>query len=265
MIEKGKVIVVKIGGSTLGEHDTTLEDLVILQRKKVPLVVVHGGGNKITNWLSRQGTPTNFVRGLRVTDEKVLEVVTAILGGLVNKELVASINLLGGKALGLTGVDGNLVEGKIEQVELGYVGTITGINLEPLETILNAGFIPIVAPPCAKAASETAEVPFLNINGDEIAGELAAALNAEKLIFLTDVEGICNQEGNLLSELTPERINSLIDSGVISGGMLPKVKAALRALPYTSSVQIIDGRLPHALLKAVEGKAKGTQLKSSSS
>jgi acetylglutamate kinase len=257
-METKRPIVVKIGGSTLGSHDTTLEDIVTLQKRGLPLVVVHGGGNRITEWLKRQGTSTSFVRGLRVTDERSLEMVAAVLGGLVNTDLVAAINSLGGRTVGMTGVDGNLIQGKIEDTRLGYVGRVVKVNPKAVEAILAAGFIPLIAPPCAKSPEETAGVPYLNINGDEIAGELAAAMSAQSLIFLTDVEGIRDSEGNLLRKLIAEEVKSLLASGVIAGGMIPKAEAALTALKATPLVQITDGRLPHALIGAVAGEIAGT-------
>ena len=255
-----KPIVVKIGGSTLGNHDTTLEDLVTLQKRGLPLVVVHGGAKKVTEWLKRQNTPTTFVKGLRVTDKTALEMVAAVLGGLVNTELVATINLLGGKAIGLTGADGKLIEGKVKSAELGYVGEIVRVNSGAIEAMLDGGFMPVIAPLCAKAAEETIDVAYLNINGDDIAGGIAAALNAERVIFLTDVKGILDGEGKLIPKLTEGEVKSLMASGVISGGMIPKAEAALNALKRSPLVQIIDGRLPHALLGAFEGKAKGTTI-----
>ena len=140
------MVVVKIGGSTLGSHDTTLDDLVTLQKKGIIPVVVHGGGSKITEWLKRMGLGTEFVRGMRVTDAPTLEVVVAVLAGLVNKELVAAITARGGKAIGLSGVDGGLIQAKIENHELGYVGGVVKVNPEPIEAALNAGYIPVVAP-----------------------------------------------------------------------------------------------------------------------
>ncbi len=257
-METKQPIVIKIGGSTLGSHDTTLADVVTLQKRGLHLVVVHGGGNKLTQWLERHGIPTSFVGGLRVTDGRSLEMVAAVLGGLVNTDLVAAINSLGGQAIGMTGVDGNLIEGKIKDADLGYVGRIVKVNTQAVEAILAAGFIPLIAPPCAKSADETANVPYLNINGDEIAGELAAAMSAPSLIFLTDVEGIRDSHGKLLHRLTAGEVRSLLTSGVIAGGMIPKAEAALTALKTTPLVQITDGRVPHALIAAVEGKIAGT-------
>lgn len=257
-METKKPIVIKIGGSTLGTHDTTIEDLVNLQKRGLLLVVVHGGGNRLTQWLERHDIPTSFIGGLRVTDERSLEMAAAVLGGLVNTELVAAINSLGGRAIGITGVDGNLIEGKIEDARLGYVGRIVKVNTQALEAILAAGFIPLIAPPCARSSDETANVPYLNINGDEIAGELAAAMSAQSLIFLTDVEGIRDSHGKLLRKLTTHEVRSLLASGVIAGGMIPKAETAMTALKTTSVVQITDGRVPHALIEAVEGRIAGT-------
>ena len=141
-----KAIVVKIGGATFGSHDTTIEDIVNLQHRGVSLVVVHGGGKLITGWLGKQGIPSRFVQGERVTDRATLEVAVSVLAGLVNKEIVATINDLGGQAMGISGVDGGLIQGKIKDIELGHVGTVVKVNITPLKVLLQSGYIPIVAP-----------------------------------------------------------------------------------------------------------------------
>jgi len=257
----GKVIVVKLGGATLGSHDTAIEDMVELQHQGKSLVVVHGGGKLITEWLSKQGISSQFVQGQRVTDEATLEVVTSVLAGLVNKEIVARINDLGGQAIGISGVDGGLIQAKIEDRELGYVGTVVKINLTPLEAILGSGYIPVVAPIGLHSFDKPdGAPPMLNINADAVAGEIATAIGAESLIFLTDVVGICDQSGNLLPQLSPGEAEALMVSGVISGGMIPKVDACLRALSTTSTTSIMDGRQPHALLRETEGHGGGTTI-----
>jgi acetylglutamate kinase len=256
-----KVIVVKIGGATLGSHDTTIEDIVELQQQGKSLVVVHGGGKVITDWLEKRGIPTRFVHGERVTDEATLEVVIAVLAGLVNKEIVAAINSLGGKAVGISGVDGALIQGRIKDEALGYIGTVVKVNPAPLEALLQSGYVPVVAPVSLHAAHKPEKAPkVLNINADAVAGEIAAAIGADSLIFLTDVVGICDQSGNLLPRLSPDEAEALIASGTASGGMIPKIKACLRALSGTSTTRIIDGRQPHALLKEIEGKGGGTTI-----
>ncbi|MFO8102204.1 MAG: acetylglutamate kinase [Dehalococcoidia bacterium] len=251
-------VVIKIGGSTLGSHDTTLEDAVALQRRGIPLIVVHGGAGRVTEWLARHGWETSFLDGVRVTDENSLEMVAAVLGGLVNTELVADINALGGRAVGMTGVDGNLLECKITNPAIGYAGKVTKVNPEAIEILLEANLIPVIAPPGARAPDEPANVLYININGDEIAGKLAESLNARSLIFLTDVAGILDGDGRLLEELSAEQVRGLMNSGVINRGMIPKSEAALVALEGASSVKIIDGRRAHALLEAIEGKPGGT-------
>ena len=260
-VELDKVIVVKIGGATLGSHDTTIEDIVALQQGGKSLVVVHGGGKLITDWLSRLGISTRFVQGERVTDRATLEVVTAVLGGLVNKEIVAAINSRGGQAIGISGVDGGLIQGKIKDVELGYTGEVVKVNISPLEALLQAGYVPVVSPLSLNAsAKQDDDSQMLNVNADLVAGEIAAAIGAEKLIFLTDVAGICDQSGKLLSKLSSGEAGALMASGVASGGMIPKIKACLRALASTSDTRIIDGRQPHALLGEVEGQGGGTTI-----
>ena len=253
-----KPIVVKIGGSTLGSHDTTLEDLVALQKEGETLVVVHGGGDVITQWLSRQGISTKFEKGLRVTDHETLEVVVAVLAGVVNKELVSAIQSLGGRAMGLSGVDGGLIEARIKDAELGYTGEVVKINPEPIGAILRGGYIPIIAPVGLGAKGE--KEMTLNVNADTAAGEIAAALGVERLIFLTDVPGILDSSGKSLPRLSADEASSLMSSGVVSGGMIPKVEACLRAHSTVPITQIVDGREAHALLKAMAGKGSGTSI-----
>jgi len=258
---RAKTIVVKIGGSTLGSHDTTLDDLVTLQKKGIIPVVIHGGGNKITEWLKKMGVATTFVRGMRVTDAATLEVVTAVLAGLVNKELVAAIMSRGGKAIGLSGVDGGLIRAKIENPELGYVGEVVKVNAEPVKAMLNAGYIPVIAPCGLKVAGGDSDpVMLLNINGDVVASEIAGALKAERLIFLTDVPGVRDGEDKFLPRLSAAEARKMIASGVIAGGMIPKVEACLNALSRVPSTQIVDGRTAGALLSAIEKENVGTRI-----
>ncbi len=253
-MSSNKPIVIKIGGSTLGSRDTTLADLVALQREGKALVVVHGGGNVITEWLSKQGVATRFEKGLRVTDLQTLQVVVAVLAGLVNKELVAAVQALGGRAVGLSGVDGGLIEARVRDEELGYVGDIVNINPEPLEVLLKGGYIPIVAPLGLEARGK------LNVNADTAAAEIAAAISAERLVFLTDVAGVIDGSGKLLARLSPAEAGSLIAEGVVSGGMIPKVEACLCALSAVPITQIVDGREGHALVDAIAGKGSGTTI-----
>ena len=259
----GKVTVVKIGGATLGSQDTTVDDIVELQKQGKPLVVVHGGGKLITDWLARQGIPSRFIQGERVTDEATLEVVISVLAGLVNKGIVAAINNLGGQAIGITGVDGALIQAKVKDAELGYVGSVIKVNIAPLKTLIQSGYIPVVAPISLHSFDKPNKAPqMLNINADIAAGEIAAVIGAERLIFLTDVAGIYNQSGKLLPQLSPGEAEALVVSGVASGGMIPKIKACLRALSTTSITSIIDGHKPHALLREIEGYSTGTTIQS---
>ncbi len=259
----GKVIVVKLGGATLGNHDTTLEDIVFLQKQGWSVVVIHGGGKMITDWLAARGIATRFIEGERVTDEATLEVVVSVLAGVVNKEIVADINALGGLAMGISGVDGAFIQGKIKHKELGYMGEVVKVDPAPLQALLEAGYVPVVAPVSLNAGEKTpGRRGVLNINADVVAGEIAAAIGAEKLIFLTDVVGICDQQGKLMPQLSTGEAEALMASGTASGGMIPKVKACLKALSgVASACIIIDGRQPHALLKEIEGKGGGTTIK----
>ena len=256
-----KVTVVKIGGSTFGSHDTTIEDIVSLQQRGKLLVIVHGGAGKVTGWLSRQDIPTRFVDGERVTDRETLDMVTAVLAGLANKEIVAAINSLGGQAVGLSGVDGALIQGRIKNIEMGYTGVVVKVNTAPLETLLRAGYVPVVSPLSLHSFDKPDDAPqILNINGDPVAGEIAAAISAERLVFLTDVIGIRDSSGKLLTRLSPDEAEALMASGIASGGMIPKIKACLRALATTLVTRIIDGRQPHALLREMEGQGGGTTI-----
>jgi acetylglutamate kinase len=252
-MQKG-IIVVKIGGSTLGNHDTTLEDLVELQKQGESLVVVHGGAKVTSEWLARLGIPTSFVNGLRVTDAETLKVVTAALGGLVNKELVVAIQALGGKAVSLSGCDGNLLWASIKSPELGYVGEIVAVDPTPLKLLLDAGYMPVVAP--VSFGLVEGQTMLLNVNGDTAAGEIAAALAAEKLIFLTDVDGIHDGSGKVIPRLNLAEAKDILSSRAASGGMVPKIEASLRALTTTQVVRIIDGKISHALLHDVTGQAQ---------
>lgn len=256
-----KVTVIKIGGSTLGNHDTTIDDLVALQKQGESLVVVHGGGNRVTEWLKRQGVTTEFVRGERVTDATALEVATAVLAGLVNKEIVAAINNRGGRAIGVSGIDGSLIEGRVKSREMGYVGEAVNINPQILETLLQSGFMPVVSSMSLCAVDRPAgAAQILNINADPTAGDLAAALRAEKLIFLTNVAGINDASGKVIPRLTAREAKSLVESGVISGGMIPKLNACLTAFNVGAVARIIDGRQSNALMNEYKGKGGGTTI-----
>ncbi len=261
MIRITKPLVIKIGGSTLGHTDTTVEDLVTLQRKGIPIVVIHGGAQTVTDWLSRLGIPTRFIQGLRVTDLETLKVVTAVLAGLVNKELVSALWKLGGKAVGLSGVDGGLIMAKNRTRELGYTGEELRVNVALLEILLDAGYMPIIAPVSLGLLQDTdTNTNLLNVNADTAAGEIAAALRAEKLIFMTDVPGLYDGSKNLIRRISPESAKELSTSGIASGGMVAKIEACLIALTKISVTRIIDGRVPHALLSEIEGTGDGTTI-----
>ncbi len=254
------LVVVKIGGSTFGSADTTLEDLVTLQRRGVPLVVVHGGANTVSDWLGRLGITTTFIRGLRVTDKETLKVVTAILAGLVNKELVSAVWRLGGKAVGLSGVDGGLIVARNKTPELGYTGEELNVDTTLLNVLLEAGYMPVIAPVSLGSLDSDDETNILNVNGDTVAAEVAAALKAERLIFLTDVPGVYDSSRRLLRRIGPGEAKGLIDSGVVSGGMAAKIEACLIALSGVPAARIIDGTSPHALLNEIDGKGDGTTI-----
>lgn len=255
-------IVVKIGGSTLGSHDTTLEDLVALQGQGIQPIVVHGGGKTISEWMERQGVRPRFVRGLRVTDEPSLDVVVAVLSGVVNKAIVASVLALNGRAVGLSGVDGGMLRARVMDPELGLVGSVVDVDPKPARALAEAGFMPVIAPVAVRSPEEagTHGGSLLNVNADTAAGEVALALGAERLVFLTDVPGVMDSSRRVMPRLTRRQAGGLMSSGVVAGGMVPKIGACLRALDEVGSTHIIDGREPHALRDVLDGADMGTRV-----
>ena len=253
--------VVKIGGSTLGSHDTTLEDLVSLYRKGLQPIVVHGGGKVISQWMERQGNLPRFVHGLRVTDPASLDIATAVLTGLVNKELVAALIRLEARAIGLSGVDGGMLQAEIQDPELGLVGRIVAVDPQPILQVLAGGYIPVIAPIGLHHMDGSPNAGcLLNINADTAAGEIAHALNVRKLIFLTDTEGVLDSSGRVISRITSSRGHSLLNSGIIKGGMLPKLEACLQIAKSGIQAHILDGRVPGALRAGLSGEALGTTI-----
>ncbi|MHB1417502.1 MAG: acetylglutamate kinase [Chloroflexota bacterium] len=240
----GKPVVIKLGGSAFDGRDTTLQDILTLKSLGVKPVLVHGGGKDISSLLKRLGIEPTFVGGLRVTDEQTLDAVVMVLAGKVNKELVGALQTLGAPAIGLSGPDGGLLEGRIKDPALGLVGEVTRVNLGVLRLIMDAGYVPVVAP-----LALAKDGRCLNVNGDTAAGEIAATVGAAKIIFLTDVQGIRNADGATITQLTRQGVHELIETGVVSGGMIPKVLACVRALEGAERAHIIDGRVPHALIR----------------
>jgi acetylglutamate kinase len=239
-----KTLVIKLGGSTLEHQRSVLQDIIWLQALGAHPVLVHGGGPYINEWLNKLNMPTRFENGLRVTDAQTLDIVRMVLLGQVNSGLVLMASQIGGNAIGLSGTDGNMVRARIVDEKLGFVGEIESVDPTLVQTLIDQGYIPVVAP-LGQSQSGTC----LNINADLVAAHLAGALNAEKLIFLSNVIGICRTDGSLISELTEAEALHLIEEGIISGGMIPKVTACLNALFAVPRVHIVDGREPHVLLR----------------
>lgn len=240
----GQTVVVKVGGSTLGSHDTTLKDVATLRALGVRPIVVHGGGAEISTWVKRSGHEPRFLNGLRVTDEPTMEIVMMVLGGKVNKQLVAELLREGCPAVGLSGLDGGILQARQKDAALGLVGEVETVDLKPILALTEAGFVPVVAPLALGPNGEP-----MNVNADTAAAEVAAAAKAAKLVFLTDVAGVKGADGELLSTLTAAEIAELIAEGTIHGGMIPKVEACLTGLRGAARSHIIDGRQPHALLR----------------
>ncbi len=241
---KEKILVIKLGGSTLEYQRSIIQDIIWLHALGAYPVVVHGGGPYINEWMDKLNIPTRFENGLRVTDARTLEVVRMVLLGKINSELVLMASQLDGNAIGLSGTDGNMIRARIIDEKLGFVGEIESVDPTLLQNLIQQGYIPVVAP-LGQSKSGTC----LNINADLVASHLAGALNAEKLIFLSNVVGILRTDGSLISELTEKEALHLIECGIISGGMIPKVTACLNALFAVPRVHIVDGREPHVLLR----------------
>jgi len=249
-----EILVVKLGGTTLAEQGQVLDEVAVVARRR-PVVVVHGGGRRISEWLDRLGVPSRFEGGLRVTDAQSLEVAAAVLRGVVNSELVARLRDLGVDAVGLSGVDGGLLIA--ERIpHLGLVARVVGLRRDLLDAILVGGQVPVVAP---LARDEDGIV--CNVNADDAAAGIAAGIGARQLVLLTDMDGVHDAEGRRLDTLTAAEAETLIDAGVIGGGMVPKVRAGLAALAWSGSEAIIgDASAPDALERALSDPTFGTRI-----
>lgn len=268
----GKTIVVKYGGNAMTEErlkQSFARDVVLLTLVGMNVVVVHGGGPQIESLLARVGKKGEFIQGMRVTDAETMELVEMVLGGQVNKDVVNLINQAGGKAVGLTGKDGNLIRAKKllmanqsnpeDMIDIGQVGDIVSIDPAIINLLEGETFIPVIAPIGVGADGET-----YNINADVVAGKIAEVLKAEKLVLLTNTPGVLDKAGNLLTGITPKDIDGMVADGTLSGGMLPKIGSALDAARSgVKSVHIIDGRVEHALLlEILTDEGVGTLIKS---
>ena len=271
----GTTVVIKYGGNAMTEaalKDSFAADVVLMKLVGINPVVVHGGGPQIGELLSRLNIESKFVNGMRVTDSATMDVVQMVLGGLVNPEIVSLINPHGGRAVGVTGKDGDLIQAEKmpmtsasndagasapEIIDIGHVGSITNVQVDVLDTLVQSEFIPVIAPVGVGKDGES-----FNINADIVAGAVAQALGAEKLVLLTNTPGILNAEKETISSLEKNEVEALIADGTISEGMLPKVDCALDAVTGgVDSVTIVDGRVPHALLLEVfTDSGVGTQI-----
>ena len=246
----GKIVVIKYGGNAMiNEHlkEQVMEDIALLWLIGVKVVLVHGGGPEISDLMDRLGKKPEFVGGLRVTDKETIDIVQMVLAGKVNKTLVNLLEMKGGKAMGISGMDGRLIEAKIKDERLGYVGKITNVNISPVLDLLEKGYIPVVSTiGCDKNGNA------YNINGDTAAAYIAGALGAERLFMMTDVAGILRDKDDpstLITEITIDEAEQLSREGIISGGMIPKVDCCIEAIHHgVRNVIIMDGRVPHSIL-----------------
>jgi acetylglutamate kinase len=249
-----EIVVVKLGGTTLADQRQVLVEVAAVARKR-PVVLVHGGGKRMTEWLERLGITSRFENGLRVTDTAALEVAAAVLRGVVNSELVAALRDAGCDAVGLSGVDGGLLIGQ-RIPDVGLVATVTGVRRDLIDSLLVSGQVPVVAP---LARDEQGVV--CNVNADDAAAGLAAGLGARQLVLMTDVDGVRDATGHKLDSITIAEAEALIADGTIRGGMVPKVKAALAALAWDDAEAIIsDGSAPDALVRSLGDPTFGTRV-----
>jgi len=255
----GKTIVIKYGGHAMADEalkESFALDVILLRSLGINVVVVHGGGPQINETLKRYGIVSEFVRGMRVTDEQTMAVVEMVLTGQVNQEVVGYLNQHGGRAVGLSGKDGNLLlcekmlqeikndDGSVEMVDIGFVGNVVKVNQELIQTLEHGKFLPVIAPVGVGVNGES-----YNINADLVAGKVAGALKAEKLMLLTDVSGVKGKDDRLISSISLAEVSGLIDDGTISGGMIPKVECCVDALNEgAKKAHIVDGRVKHAVL-----------------
>ncbi|MBQ7444495.1 MAG: acetylglutamate kinase [Clostridia bacterium] len=246
----GKVIVVKYGGNAMQSDELrqqVMEDIVLLRLIGVKVVLVHGGGPEISDIMSRLGKKPEFVDGLRVTDKETATIVQMVLAGKVNKELVSLIEKKGGTAIGISGIDGRLIEARMKDERLGFVGDVTSVNIKPINDLIEKGYIPVIC-----TVGTDAEGNVYNINGDTAAAYIAGALNSESMILMTDVKGVMRDmkdPSSLIPELTVKEAESLKEEGVIAGGMIPKVACCVKALEKgVKNVVIMDGTVPHSIL-----------------
>ena len=246
----GKVVVVKYGGNAMINEQLkqqVMEDITLLWLIGVKVVLVHGGGPEISDIMNRLGKKAEFVNGLRVTDKETVDIVQMVLAGKVNKTLVNLLNMKGGRAVGVSGIDGGIIEATMKDEALGYVGEITKIRPKPILDLLENGYIPVVSTVAGDKQGNT-----YNINGDTAAAHIAGALNAERLIMMTDIAGVLmdkNDPSTLIPHLTVAEAKGLYDSGIIAGGMIPKVDCCIEALEHgVENVIIMDGRIPHSIL-----------------
>ncbi len=246
----GKIVVVKYGGNAMINSvlkEQVMEDIVLLHLTGVKVVLVHGGGPEISELMNKLGKKAEFVDGLRVTDKETVDIVQMVLAGKINKSLVNFIEMKGGKAMGISGMDGKLIEAKMKDERLGYVGAITKINIAPVQDLLEKDYIPVIS-----TVGCDSEGNAYNINGDTAAAYIAGALGAERLIMMTDIAGVLKDKDDpttLIPHITINEARALFDSGVISGGMIPKVDCCIEAIEHgVKKVIIMDGRVPHSIL-----------------
>ena len=246
----GKIVVVKYGGNAMTNEQLkqqVMEDIVLLWLIGIKVVLVHGGGPEISDFMEKLGKQPSFVDGLRVTDQETVDIVQMVLAGKVNKTLVNLLQMKGGKAVGLSGMDGRLIQAEIKDPRLGFVGEITGVNIQPVLDLLEKGYIPVIS-----TIGCDAEGNSYNINSDTATAHIAVALGAERLIMMTDIAGILRDKDDpstLIPALTVDEAVALYDVGVISGGMIPKVDCCIRAIrDGVENVVIMDGRVPHSIL-----------------
>jgi acetylglutamate kinase len=251
------LIVVKVGGSTLGRHDTALEDVAALQSEGRSLIVVHGGGSAATEWLNIHGIASEFIDGLRITGPDTIDVAVAVFAGLVNKQIVADLHARGARPVGLSGVDAGLLRIRRIDERLGFVGEVTYVDERIIGLLLEAGYLPVIS---SLGYWDDEPSRLMNVNADTVAGEIAAATGASELVFMTDVAHVRDGNGVAIRDLRATEVEDLIASGIASGGMIPKLRAGAKAAARGTRCHIVDGRESGALRQVLDGITTGTRV-----
>ena len=258
-MNENKLSVIKIGGSTINDWHKSIGQIYEIIKMGNSIVIVHGGGKTVSDWGAKLGIRPEFVKGLRKTDTKTLEVAVAILSGLVNSKLVSFLNKNSINSVGISGLSGNMIKAEITNQDLGFVGEIKNLNINLIESLVNDNYVPVVSPIGLNKSSINENDSILNINADFVASEIARNLKADKLIYQTDVDGIRDDKGRIISKMTLAQAKDLINSGIVVGGMLPKLESCINSMQGVDRSHIINGS-DNSLIEVFKGNRTGTEI-----